>query len=154
MNILKEKGGMQKRGENSQLLVLASKKEGESFVKCGNHIGKDNILFFNDINTASNDIFLLLHGSPLGKVLFNDKLLSLEEVYHELLSEDVLNSLVSILNIKHIYTLCCYGGYLTSYEENGLTIEPYFNNKGKVIGTFNPLFPNMYCLETEEVKVA
>ena len=41
------KGGIQqKRDENEKWLVLASRKEVEYFLNCGNHSGKDNILFF------------------------------------------------------------------------------------------------------------
>lgn len=119
------KGGIQKGDENKRLLVLASRKE----------------------------VFLLLHGNSCGKVQYNGKLLSLEEVYHELRKENVL-SLLSTLNIKHIFVLCCHGYYQSPHEEDGFIIEPYFNNKGEVIGSFNPLFPNIYCLETEESKVA
>lgn len=59
------KGGIKKRDENGKLIVLASRKEVESFVNCGNHSGKDNILFFNE--GYDNEVFLLLHGSSCGK---------------------------------------------------------------------------------------
>lgn len=145
------KGGIQKRDENERLLVLASRKEVESFINCGKHSGKDNILFFNE--GYDNEVFLLLHGSSCGKVQYNGKLLSLQEVYHEFRKENVLSLLCS-LNIKHIFVLCCYGGCQTPYEENGISIEPYFTNKGKVKGSFNPLFPNEYHLEIENGKIA
>ena len=145
------KGGIKKRDENGKLIVLASRKEVESFVNCGNHSGKDNILFFNE--GYDNEVFLLLHGSSCGKVQYNGKLLSLQEVYHEFRKENVF-SLLCLLNIKHIFVLCCHGYYQPPYEEDGFIIEPYFTNKGEVIGSFNPLFPNIYYLETEENKVA
>lgn len=145
------KGGIKKRNKNKDLIVLVSRKEVESFVNCGNHSGKDNILFFNEIH--NNEVFLLLHGSSCGKVLFNGKLLSLQEVYYELRKENVF-PLLCLLNIKHIFVLCCHGYYQLPYEEDGFIIEPYFTNKGEIIGSFNPLFPNIYYLETEENKVA
>lgn len=146
------KGGIQqKRDENERLTVLASKKEVEYFVECGKHSGKDNILFFNEY--CDNEVFLLLHGSSCGKVQYNGKLLSLKEVYHELQKENVL-TILKLTNSTHISVLCCHGYYQTPYEEDGFIIEPYFNNKGEVVGTYNPLFPNLYYLETEESKVA
>lgn len=145
------KGGIKKRNKNKDLTVLVSHKEVESFVNCGNHSGKDNILFFNE--SHNNEVFLLLHGSSCGKVQYNDELLSLQEVYQKLRKEDVFN-ILPLLNIKRIFVLCCYGGYQTPYEENGISIEPYFTNKGKVKGSFNPLFPNEYHLEIENGKIA
>lgn len=146
------KGGIQQKGdENERFLVLASRKEVEYFLNCGNHSGKDNILFFNE--GYDKEVFLLLHGSSCGKVQYNGKLLSLKEVYHELRKENVL-PMLSTLNIKHIFILCCHGYYQSPHEEDGFIIEPYFNNKGEVVGSFNPLFPNIYYLETEESKVA
>ena len=145
------KGGIKKRNKNKDLTVLVSHKEVESFVNCGAHSGKDNILFFDE--NHNNEVFLLLHGSSYGKVQYNGELLSLQEVYQKLREEDVFN-ILPILNIKRIFVLCCYGGCQTPYEENGISIEPYFTNKGKVKGSFNPLFPNEYHLEIENGKIA
>ena len=73
------KGDDKKRNENCELKVLASREEIKCFVNCGNHTGKDNILFFNKDST--NEVFSLLHGNSYGKVQSNGSLLSLKEVY-------------------------------------------------------------------------
>lgn len=125
------KGGIQPGNKNKNLTVLVSNKEVENFIKCGNHTGKDNILFFD--RNINDKVFLLLHGSSSGKVQYNGKLLSLEEVYRELSKENVFNLLVNA-NIKHINVLCCYGGYQSPYTEYGITIQPYFENKNVLLG--------------------
>lgn len=141
------KGDDKKRNENYELKVLASKEEIKYFINCGNHTGKDNVLFFNKDST--NEVFLLLHGNSCGKVQFNGVLLSLKEVYEELQKENVFN-LLSTLNIKYIFVLCCHGFFQESYQKNGVIIKLFFNNKGKVLGEFNPLVPNEYRFVTEE----
>ena len=113
-----------------QKIFHLSKKEVEHCNACGNHTGKDNILFFGD-NT--NEVFLLLHGGVDGLVEFNHHCLTLEQVYHNLKKEDVFTLLLN-LNIKHIYVLCCHSLYQDSYEEDGIIIETYFNNKGCLLG--------------------
>lgn len=73
-----KKGVSKKRDEDTTLNVLVSNKEVEYFIRCGQHIGKDNVLFFGDANTK-NKVFLLLHGGKDGKVLFNGSLMSLKK---------------------------------------------------------------------------
>lgn len=122
------KGGIQPGNKNKNLTVLVSNKEVENFIKCGNHTGKDNILFFD--RNINDKVFLLLHGSSSGKVQYNGKLLSLEEVYHELSKENVFNLLIST-NIKHINVLCCYGAYQTPYETCNVSVKPFEQNDEK-----------------------
>ena len=110
-----QKGVSKKRDEDTTLNALVSNKEVEYFIRCGQHIGKDNVLFFGDANTK-NKVFLLLHGGKDGKVLFNGSLMSLKDVYHYLHKENVFD-ILKILDIKCIYILCCHSYYQQSYEK-------------------------------------
>ena len=67
MNII-QKGVTNKRDEDTKLNVLVSHKEVEDFVRCGQHVGQDNVLFFNK-NSIEKEVFLLLHGASNGTVL-------------------------------------------------------------------------------------
>lgn len=95
-----QKGVSKKRDEDTTLNVLVSNKEVEYFIQCGQHIGKDNVLFFGDANTK-NKVFLLLHGGKDGKVLFNGAIMSLKDIYHYLHKENVFD-ILKILGIKNI----------------------------------------------------
>ena len=100
MEQVMQKGVSKKRDEDTTLNVLVSNKEVEYFIQCGQHIGKDNVLFFGDANTK-NKVFLLLHGGKDGKVLFNGAIMSLKDIYHYLHKENVFD-ILKILDIKNI----------------------------------------------------
>lgn len=150
MKHITQKGVSKKRDEETELSLLISPKEVERFVQCGQHIGKDNVLFFGDADTK-NKVFLLLHGGKNGKVLFNGSLISLKDVYHSLRKENVFD-ILKTLDVKCIYILCCHSYYQQSYEEDGLTIEPYFNNKGRLFG--EQLSSTEFRFQTEESLVS
>lgn len=109
-----------------------TKKEVEHFIQCANVQGRDNVLFCDEHSNKS-EVFLLLHGSSNGKVLFNGVLRTLKEVFQELKKENVFN-ILKTLGIKCISVLCCYGGLQHSYQEEGMVIKPYFNNTGVLQG--------------------
>lgn len=109
-----------------------SQKEVDRFVQCANLKERDNVLFFEEYSNK-NEVFLLLHGSSNGKVLFNGVLRILKEVFQELKKENVFN-ILKTLGIKCISVLCCYGGFQHSYQEKGMVIKPYFNNTGVLQG--------------------
>lgn len=111
---------------------MVTKKEVEYFLQCANLKKRDNVLFFRETSTEK-EVFLLLHGSPEGKVLFQGEMNTLEEVYHRLQKENVFKFLL-LSGIKYIQVLCCFGGYQTPYKENGIEIKPYFTNKGILSG--------------------
>lgn len=111
---------------------MVTKKEVEYFQQCAKLKERDNVLFFRETSTEK-EVFLLLHGSLNGKVLFQGEMNTLEEVYHRLQKENVFKFLL-LSGIKYIQVLCCFGGYQTSYKENGIEIKPYFNNKGILSG--------------------
>lgn len=110
-----------------------TKKEVEHFVQCAEIKGRDNVLFCDEYSNKS-EVFLLLHGSSNGKVLFNGVLRTLKEVFQELKKENVFN-ILKTLGIKCISVLCCYGGLQHSYQEDGMEIKPYYNNTGVLEGT-------------------
>ena len=145
-----QKGVSKKRDEDTTLNVLVSNREVEYFIQCGQHIGKDNVLFFGDTDTK-NKVFLLLHGGKDGKVLFNGSLVSLKDIYHYLHKENVFD-ILKTLDIKCIYILCCHSYYQQSYEKDGFTIKPYFNNKGRLFG--EQLSSNEFQFRTEESLVS
>lgn len=127
---------------------LTSKKDVERFIKCGNHTGKDNVLFFGD---KINEVFLLLHGSTKGFVKYDNQAMTLQQVFQCLKQENIFEML-ELLKIKYINILCCHGFYQQIYEENGIIIRPYFNNKGYLLG--KKLSPNEFEFETKESLVA
>lgn len=131
MNII-QKGVTNKRDEDTKLNVLVSHKEVEDFVRCGQHIGQDNVLFFNK-NSIEKEVFLLLHGAFNGTVTFEGVQLTLEEVYHKLQHENVFDILKS-LGIKYIQVLCCFGGLQKTFKGEDMTIKSYFDNKGVLLG--------------------
>lgn len=131
MNII-QKGVTNKRDEDTKLNVLVSHKEVEDFVRCGQHVGQDNVLFFNK-NSIEKEVFLLLHGASNGTVTFEGVQLTLEEVYHKLQHESVFNILKS-LGIKYIQVLCCFGGLQKTFKGKDMTIKSYFDNKGVLLG--------------------
>ena len=131
MNII-QKGVTNKRDEDTKLNVLVSHKEVEDFVRCGQHVGQDNVLFFNK-NSIEKEVFLLLHGASNGTVTFEGVQLTLEEVYHKLQHENVFDILKS-LGIKYIQVLCCFGGLQKTFKGEDMTIKSYFDNKGVLLG--------------------
>lgn len=131
MNIIR-KGVIPNRGEDTKLNVLVSHKEIEDFVRCGQHIGQDNVLFFNK-NSIEKEVFLLLHGASNGTVTFEGVQLTLEEVYHKLQHENAFDILKS-LGIKYIQVLCCFGGLQETFKGKDMTIKSYFDNKGVLLG--------------------
>lgn len=131
MNIIR-KGVIHNRDEGTKLNVLVSHKEVEDFVRCGQHIGQDNVLFFNK-NSIEKEVFLLLHGASNGTVTFEGVQLTLEEVYHKLQHENVFDILKS-LGIKYIQVLCCFGGLQKTFKGKDMTIKSYFDNKGVLLG--------------------
>lgn len=131
MNII-QKGVTNKRDEDTKLNVLVSHKEVADFVRCGQHVGQDNVLFFNK-NSIEKEVFLLLHGASNGTVTFEGVQLTLEEVYHKLQHESVFNILKS-LGIKYIQVLCCFGGLQKTFKGKDMTIKSYFDNKGVLLG--------------------
>lgn len=131
MNIIR-KGVTNKRDEGTKLNVLVSHKEIEDFVQCGQHIGQDNVLFFNK-NSIEKEVFLLLHGASNGTVTFEGVQLTLEEVYHKLQHENAFDILKS-LGIKYIQVLCCFGGLQKTFKGKDMTIKSYFDNKGVLLG--------------------
>ena len=145
-----QKGVSKEEDEETKLSLLISPKEVEHFVQCGQYIGKDNVLFFGDADTK-NKVFLLLHGGKNGKVLFNGTLMSLQDVYYCLRKENVFD-ILKPLDVKCLYVLCCHSYYQQSYEEDGLTIKPYFNNKGRLFG--EQLSSTEFCFRTEESLVS
>ena len=145
-----QKGVSKERDEDTTLNILVSPKEVEHFVQCGQHIGKDNVLFFGDADTK-NKVFLLLHGGKNGKVLFNGTLMSLQDVYHSLRKENVFD-ILKLLDVKCIYVLCCHSYYQQSYEEDGFTIKTYFNNRERLFG--EQLSSTEFRFQTEESLVS
>lgn len=131
MNII-QKGVIPDRDEDTKLNVLVSYKEVKDFVRCGQHVGQDNVLFFNK-NSIEKEVFLLLHGASNGTVTFKGVQLTLEEVYHKLQHESVFNILKS-LGIKYIQVLCCFGGLQKTFKGKDMTIKSYFDNKGVLLG--------------------
>lgn len=131
MNII-QKGVISNRDEDTKLNVLVSHKEVDDFVRCGQHVGQDNVLFFNK-NSIEKEVFLLLHGASNGTVIFEGVQLTLEEVYHKLQHESVFNILKS-LGIKYIQVLCCFGGLQKTFKGKDMTIKSYFDNKGVLLG--------------------
>ena len=127
---------------------LTSKKDVERFIECGNHSGKDNVLFFGD-NT--NEVFLLLHGSTEGFVKYDNQAMTLQQVFQCLKQESIFE-LLELLKIKYINVLCCHGFYQQTYEENGIIIRPFFNNKGYLLG--KKLSSTEFEFETKESLVA
>ena len=131
MNIIR-KGVNSNGDEDTKLNVLVSHKEVDDFVRCGQHVGQDNVLFFNK-NSIEKEVFLLLHGASNGTVTFEGVQLTLEEVYHTLQHESVFNILKS-LGIKYIQVLCCFGGLQKTFKDKDMTIKSYFDNKGVLLG--------------------
>lgn len=131
MNIIR-KGVNSNGDEDTKLNVLVSHKEVDDFVRCGQHVGQDNVLFFNK-NSIEKEVFLLLHGASNGTVTFEGVQLTLEEVYHKLQHESVFNILKS-LDIKYIQVLCCFGGLQKTFKDKDMTIKSYFDNKGVLLG--------------------
>ena len=73
-----------KGGDNNMSKIFCTtKKEVEHFIQCANVQGRDNVLFCDEHSNKS-EVFLLLHGSSNGKVLFNRVLRTLKEVFQEL----------------------------------------------------------------------
>ena len=131
MNIIR-KGVNSNGDEDTKLNVLVSHKEVDDFVRCGQHVGQDNVLFFNK-NSIEKEVFLLLHGASNGTVTFEGVQLTLEEVYHKLQHENVFDILKS-LGIKYIQVLCCFGGLQKTFKGEDMTIKSYFDNKGVLLG--------------------
>lgn len=127
-----QKGVSKEEDEETKLSLLISPKEVEHFVQCGQHIGQDNVLFFNK-NSIEKEVFLLLHGASNGTVTFEGVQLTLEEVYHKLQHENVFDILKS-LGIKYIQVLCCFGGLQKTFKGKDMTIKSYFDNKGVLLG--------------------
>ena len=127
---------------------LTSKKDVERFIECGKHSGKDNVLFFGD-NT--NEVFLLLHGSTEGFVKYDNQAMTLQQVFQCLKQENIFE-LLELLKIKYINVLCCHGFYQQTYEENGIIIRPFFNNKGYLLG--KKLSSTEFEFKTKESLVA
>ena len=145
-----QKGVNKKRNEETELRALVSQKEVESFMNCGNHTGKDNILFFEN-GSNKNKMFLLLHGSADGFVKYNNTMMNLQQVFQALKTE-VTFDILTTLDIKCINGLCCHGFYQDPYEENGIIIKPFFTNKGCLLG--KQISPHEYQFITEERLVA
>ena len=146
MNII-QKGVIPNGDEDTKLNVLVSHKEVEDFVRCGQHVGQDNVLFFNK-NSIERKVFLLLHGASNGTVTFEGVQLTLEEVYHKLQHESVFNILKS-LGIKYIQVLCCFGGLQKTFKGKDMTIKSYFDNKGVLLG--KPTSDNSFEFTTTEL---
>lgn len=146
MNII-QKGETNHGGEDTKLNVLVSHKEVDDFVRCGQHIGQDNVLFFNK-NSIEKEVFLLLHGASNGTVTFEGVQLTLEEVYQKLQHENVFE-LLKALNIKYIQVLCCFGCLQKTFKGKDMTIKSYFDNKGVLLG--KPTSDNSFEFTTTEL---
>lgn len=114
-----------------------SQNEAQHFIDiCNEDTSKDNMMFLKNIK-GKDEVFLMLHGTTTGYVIYNNEFLTLKELYQCLKKENTFNLITNLWGCKCIHIICCHSYFVDSYEEDGIILKTVFNNKGYIEATLD-----------------
>jgi hypothetical protein len=77
-----------------------------------------SLLFGTAQSREENTLFLLMHGTPEGKLITNKGQVEPEEALRDLISDGLVDPSI----VKRVFTISCYGGNQTPAEVDGVEI--------------------------------